>query len=69
MESNLMSVGRAASNLGITRQAIYEAIRRGRFRPVRVSVTPDLTVLLIPSDQIAAYRVTSLRQPGRKPKS
>ena len=69
MSSNLVSVARAAKQLGLSTQAVYLAIKRRRLVPIRMPVTPDLTVQLIPSDQIADYRATSLHRPGRKRRS
>lgn len=65
--SDLLTVPQAAKYLGISRQAVWEAIKKGRLETLRFG-----HVSLIPRASAAAYKKT--RHPGgpaakeRKPK-
>ena len=56
--SNLLTVTQAARLLGLTRQTIWEAVKKGRIKSQRVG-----HVSLIPRSSLQQYK--SSRKPGR----
>lgn len=59
-----VSPGTAAAELGISRQAVHDAIRRGRLEAIEVRDGKDLVMFLIPQRSLDDYKAT--RGPARR---
>lgn len=57
-----VSAAEMARRLGLTRQAVHEAIRRGAVHAYMVG-----RVSFIPVSDLEKYRISSLQRPGRRP--
>jgi len=53
-----LSPGAAAAELGITRQAVHNAIARGRLEAIEIRVRDQLVMFLITQRSIDEYRRT-----------
>ena len=63
---NGYSPGGAAVELGMSRQAVHQAVRRGSLDAVIVNddVTGELRLFMIPKPSIEAYKATGRRRAG-----
>jgi len=61
---DVMTMGQAAATLGVSRQAIWHAVNRGRLRALRFQ-----HVVLIPKDALDEYQRTKSKggRPKKKP--
>ena len=59
---NGRSPGGVASYLGISRQAVHDAIKRDRMNAWRLTRDGKLTAILIPDHEVEYYRCTYLRK-------
>ncbi|MFQ5903650.1 MAG: helix-turn-helix domain-containing protein [Candidatus Binatia bacterium] len=63
------TITQAARKLGISRQAVHEAIRKGQLKAKRGQIQVVQTVWLIPAAALRAYKVSlSHKQRGKKKK-
>jgi excisionase family DNA binding protein len=61
------TITEASKKLGISRQAVHEAIRRGQLKATKGKVVQTVSVWLVPSSALKAYRVSlSHKRRGKK---